>query len=150
MAIVINLPESKKSVTILNHNSLQDLLLTSNSESLEKLATSYLFFQRLIAYIDLLGKEEFSEEEINDHLAALTSMYTNYLEFETPTEDAVGDRVQEIIASDDFGKKYGRFLESMTGELFRLFACGALALSEGEAYIGGLNQSIERLTTVKA
>jgi hypothetical protein len=136
MAIVIHIPENQKSVSVPFCNSLSELSIHSNYV-IQKLAYSHLFFQKVLAYCEVLIRNDATKEEVEAHLEEFTTAYnTNSLDYEST--DPLSTKIVEILNDDDFTKKYEVFLRSISGEVFKLFASGAIAHEEGEASVEGL------------
>ena len=134
MAIVIALPNTDAKVTIPYYNSMNDLL-DSKESTLKQLSYSFLFFRWILAYADIFANEEYSPEEVAQHLEATAFAYRNELDVETLDEDKLAERVEEIVTSDKFAEKYKPFIENFTAEIFSLFASGALAVESGVAFV---------------
>ena len=136
MGLYVHLPLTQKSVAIPNYSSVMEML-KSNKEYIHKIATSHIYFRRIIGYSELLNRG-IEKDLIDKHMLASTMMYANYLDLGAETDDEIEKALQEIILSDWFEEKYKYFISSLGGEIFRLFASGAVALHEGEVIVDEL------------
>lgn len=123
-------------------------LSNHESHAMRRIAFTYIFFLKTLAYSELLSSGEFSETEVKNHLEEFTELYnSNMVDMNSVSEDKIGERLFEIAQSDEFEEKYDIFLRTITGEIFRLFACGAIAHEEGDIEIGGLPVALQNFYT---
>jgi hypothetical protein len=148
--ITVHLVEEKKTIAIPECSSLTDLSLHS-STAINRLAFSHLFFQKIIAYCELTVRGEASIEEVEKHLEEFTEAYnTNSLDFDGHPDDTLNDKILNVISDDDFVKKYDIFLRAISGEIFKLFACGAVAYEEGDMELSTLSPRMTGSIPTKA
>lgn len=136
IAIIVHLPEDKTSVAIPDCNNLKELG-SHKSKSLQKVAFSHIFFQKIFGYMELIQQGEITHRQAQDHIKDFAAAYNaNILDFDSEPEDDLSTKVFETMQSNDFGDKYGVFLHVISGEIFRLFASGAMSYEEGDVELG--------------
>lgn len=123
-------------------------LSTHENHAMRRIAFSYIFFLKALAYSELMANDEFPREEVKNHLEEFAELYnSDMMDLNSVGNDRVGERLFEIAQSDEFEEKYDIFLRTLTGEIFRLFACGAIAHEEGDIEIGGLPRALQNFYT---
>lgn len=134
--IIIHVPEKNKSVSIHSPSSLHELAHADNP-ALQRIAFSYVFFLKMLGYADAMANKTFSPEELTSHLEEYKELYAgDMLDLTSVSEDTIGKHITDLVRSDDFEERYEPFLRTITGEIFRVFACGAIAQDEGEVGVG--------------
>lgn len=132
IAIIVHLPEEKRSVAIPSCNNLAELS-THESGSLNKLAYSHIFFQKLLGYLELIRRGEVTHKQAEEHLEGFAELYNaNILDFDADEDDELSMKVHEVMSEEEFGDNYSVFLRAISGEIFRIFASGALSYEEGD------------------
>lgn len=134
--IIIHVPEKNKSVSIHSPSSLHELANEDNP-ALQRIAFSYVFFLKMLGYADLMANKTFPTEELTSHLEEYKELYSgDMLDLNSVSEDKIGKHITDLVRSDAFEEKYEPFIRTITGEIFRVFACGAIAQDEGEVGVG--------------
>ena len=133
IAIIVHLPEERKSVAIPSCNNLAELS-SHESGSLNKLAYSHIFFQKLLGYLELIRRGEITHAQAEEHMEGFANLYNaNILDFDADEDDEISMRVHKVMSEEDFGINHSVFLRAVSGEIFRIFASGALSYEEGDA-----------------
>lgn len=123
-------------------------LSNHENHAMRRIAFSYIFFLKTLAYSELMATDEFTQEEIKNHLEEFTELYnSNMMDMNSVSDDKISEKLFEIVQSPEFEEKYDMFLKTITGEIFRLFACGAIAYEEGDIEIGGLPLALQNFYT---
>lgn len=135
MAIKVHLPRAEKTVIIPGFSSLEDLLFGSGKENLQKPATSLMMFRRILAYVELVAKNEVPKEEIFKHLHQSIEIYNSITEHESLEPNKIEKMVEERLKDDEFNQLYHPIIEEISSEIFKIFASGALTHLEEELYI---------------
>lgn len=150
MSIIVHLPNENKTISIAECNTLADLSLHP-STAINRVAFSHLFFQKIIAYCELTVRGDASIEEVEMHLEEFTEAYnTNSLDYDPHPNDTLDEKLLEIINEDAFEEKYDIFLRAISGEIFKLFASGAIAYEEGAMDLMTMPQYMKSSTHTKA
>lgn len=150
IAILVHLPEEKKSVAIPSCNNLAELS-SHESGSLNKLAYSHIFFQKIIGYMELIRRGEISHNQAEDHLMGFAKLYNaNILDFDADEDDEISMKVHQVMAEDDFGENYSVFLQAISGEIFRIFASGALSYEEGDTELASIPKHMNQHVPTQA
>lgn len=135
MGIRIHLPREQKTVVIPGFSSLEELLLGSAREHLQKPATSLLMFRRILAYAELVAKGEVPKDKIYSHLLESIQIYNSITEHDSVEPNEVEKMVEERLRDDEFNDMYQPIIEEISSEIFKVFASGALSMAEDTVYI---------------
>lgn len=150
IAIIVHLPEENKSVAIPSCNNLLELS-THESGSLQKVAFSHVFFQKILGYVELIKRGEIDSKTAASHLEDFAQLYSaNILDFDEDENDTISKKVMNIMKEDKFQDDYSVFLRAISGEIFRIFASGALSHAEGDAELGSLPTYMNQHVPTKA
>lgn len=150
IAIIIHLPDEQKSVSVPDCSNLQELG-SHKSKSLQRVAFSHIFFQKIFGYMELINTGELTHEQAQEHIKDFAQAYNaNILDFDSEPDDDISNRVFDIMKSDEFSEKYQTFLQVVSGEIFRLFASGAMSYEEGDTELGIMPSYMTSLIPTKA
>lgn len=150
MAIIVHAPDDERSVAILDCNNIQDLGL-HESKNLQKLATTHIFFQKMLAYIDTMLSGAVSREEVTVHMQDFFESYrTSVLDFDHDDTDELEKLVHDNMMSDEFTDKYMIFMQLISSEVFKIFASGAISYEEGDVEIGTVPAYLRHPITTQA
>lgn len=136
MAIVVHLPEEKKSVAIPECSTLKELS-HHRSRSIQKLAFSHVMFKKIFGYIELIHTGEITHEQAEKHIKEFAASYNaNILEFDSELDDEISNKIFKLVTDDSFSEKYDVFFQIISGEIFKLFASGVMSYEEGYTELG--------------
>lgn len=150
IAIIVHLPDENKSVAIPSCNNLAELSV-HKSGSLQKVAYSHIFFQKLIGYLELIRRGEISHKDTEEHIEGFTKLYNaNILDFDPDEDDEISTKIYELMGEDEFAENYSVFLQAISGEIFRIFASGALAYAEGDMELDSIPLHMNQIVPTQA
>lgn len=141
MAINITLSRSGHIVKIPGYSSLEELLLGSNAEYLQKPATSLLMFRRIIAYAELIALEKFPKEEILESLTESLKVYNSITEHDSLDPTEIEEAVEERLKESSFNELYFPLLDEISYEILKVFASGAVSCAEEDVLVDDFEQS---------
>ena len=141
MAINITLSRSGHIVRIPGYSSLEELLLGSSLEYLQKPATSLLMFRRIIAYAELIALEKFPKEEVLKSLQESLKIYNSITEHDVLEPNHIEETVEERLKEDDFKQLYLPLLDEISYEILKIFASGAVSYAEEDVTVDDFEQT---------
>lgn len=153
MALLIHVPRKEKSVAIIGYDTLADLISHPNS-AIRQLSMSQYTLIRNFGYAELISKGEYSLEQLTDHMQDYDSYISVADELDMdatdPLYEEIEDKLNDILMSDEFHEKYDIVYNVITRELFRAFACGAVAHEEQDVGVGKMPSQLNSVFGAQA